>query len=111
MDSLTNLKTCSLIGVKSVSPALFLFFIVAKNFEAFCSNLVNSSSFQIAAVLTTSAIPLMNSLSGKVDKKVKSTKTYCGCQKLPMKFLPNGVSTAVLPPIEESTIASKVVGT
>jgi hypothetical protein len=34
-----------------------------------------------------------------------------GCQKAPTKFFPAGVSMAVLPPIDESTMASNVVGT
>ena len=40
-----------------------------------------------------------------------STTTSRGWWKAPIRFLPAGVSTAVLPPTAESTIASSVVGT
>lgn len=34
-----------------------------------------------------------------------------GCQNAPTRFFPAGVSIAVLPPIDESTMANNVVGT
>ena len=39
-----------------------------------------------------------------------SQRTRRGCQKAPQRFLPRERSTAVLPPTEESTAASRVVG-
>lgn len=61
--------------------------------------------------LMTSAMPLMNSLLGRVCRNVRSMYMRAGCQKAPTRFLPAGISIAVLPPIEESTIDSRVVGT
>ena len=60
--------------------------------------------------LITSAIPFDTSLGGRVVRNARSTKMYAGCQKAPMRFFPAGVSMAVLPPTEESTMARRVVG-
>ncbi|KAH3683961.1 hypothetical protein WICPIJ_005063 [Wickerhamomyces pijperi] len=78
MEFRTNLNTWSWIEDKSVLPLESLFLITERNLWECSSNLLNSAASQIAAVLMTSAIPLMNSLSGKVSKNFKSTKMYSG---------------------------------
>jgi hypothetical protein len=40
----------------------------------------------------------------------RSASTRRGWWKAPIRFLPRGVSMAVLPPTDESTWASRVVG-
>ena len=64
----------------------------------------------IAPYLTTSASPARSSRSGRVRRVAVSAITARGGWKAPTRFLPAGRSTAVLPPTEESTIASRVVG-
>jgi hypothetical protein len=70
----------------------------------------NRPAYMSERTLTTSAIPLENSRVGRVSRKAASIKMYSGCQNAPIKFLPWGVSIAVLPPTLESTMASNVVG-
>jgi hypothetical protein len=64
----------------------------------------------IAAAFTTSARPARNSRAGRVASVSRSANTAEGWWKAPTRFLPCARSTAVLPPTEESTIASSVVG-
>ncbi len=111
IDSSTSLKRWSKIGVMSTVPSSRLLLITCKNSRVCSSSLSNSFAFQMADVLITSPMPFTNCRTGKVSKNAMSTSTSCGCQNAPMKFLPNGVSMAVLPPIEESTIDNNVVGT
>ena len=56
-------------------------------------------------------MPFITSLLGRVSRNCRSIYILSGCQKAPIKFFPAGVSIAVLPPIDESTIDSSVVGT
>ena len=65
----------------------------------------------IAPYFTTSASPARSSRSGRVASVAVSATTARGGWNAPTRFLPAGRSTAVLPPTEESTIASSVVGT
>ena len=60
--------------------------------------------------LTTSAMPSMKTGSGRVSSTSGSMSTSLGCQKAPARFFPCSRSTATLPPTEESTWASRVVG-
>ena len=46
----------------------------------------------------------------RVFRHSGSISTSLGCQKAPARFLPARRSTATLPPTEESTWASRVVG-
>jgi hypothetical protein len=64
----------------------------------------------IAPYLMTSARPARSSRGGSVRSTPVSAMTARGGWKAPTRFLPCGMSTAVLPPTEESTIASNVVG-
>ena len=52
----------------------------------------------------------MNTGRGRVSSASGSMRTRRGCQKAPARFLPWSKSTATLPPTEESTWASRVVG-
>ena len=60
--------------------------------------------------LMTSAIPSEKVRSGRVARVSGSISTPLGCQKAPARFFPALRSTAVLPPTEESTWESRVVG-
>ena len=64
----------------------------------------------ISACFTTSANPDINWFSVKVSKKLGSIITDLGLENNPIWFLRLLKSTANFPPIEASTIASKVVG-
>src|SRR3546814_11184022 len=64
----------------------------------------------IAPYLITSAKPARSSRAGSVASAAVSAITATGGWKAPTRFLPCGRSTAVLPPTEESTIASSVDG-
>ena len=64
----------------------------------------------MTALLATSASPLAHSRSGSEVSVSVSATTSSGCLKAPTRFLPAGRSTPVLPPTEESTWASSVVG-
>ncbi|KAH3662679.1 hypothetical protein OGATHE_004254 [Ogataea polymorpha] len=75
IDPKTSLKMWSRIGVRSTVLSGFRFFTTSKKTSVCFSSLANSASSQIAAVLITSAIPLMNSRSGNVSKKEISAKT------------------------------------
>src|SRR5690606_13103078 len=69
------------------------------------------SASAIAPCLSASARPARSSRSGSVRSASGSIATSRGCRKAPTRFLPAGTSTAVLPPIEASIIASSDVGT
>ena len=60
--------------------------------------------------LMTSARPFASSRFGREARKATSIKMYSGCQKAPIRFFPRGVSIAVLPPMDESTMARREVG-
>ena len=64
----------------------------------------------MAPYFTTSARPARNSRAGRVASAAVSASTVRGGWKAPTRFLPWGRSTAVLPPTDESTMASRVVG-
>ena len=65
----------------------------------------------MAPYLITSARPARSSRAGSVASASVSANTARGGWKAPTRFLPCGISTAVLPPTDESTIDSSVVGT
>jgi hypothetical protein len=58
----------------------------------------------------TSAMPADSSRAGRVCRVSVSASTSFGCQKAPIMFLPRGWLIPVLPPTEESTCDSSVVG-
>ena len=62
------------------------------------------------AYLIISPQPQARSRSGSVSSACGSISTALGCEKTPIRFLPAGRSTAVLPPTLESTIARSEVG-
>ena len=62
-------------------------------------------------VFTASAIPFRSSSSGSVSSVPGSITTRAGQWNAPIRFLPPGRSTAVLPPIAASTWPTSVVGT
>ena len=64
-----------------------------------------------APCLITSASPARSSRSGSVSSVATSAITRSGWWKAPIMFLPRAWLIAVLPPTEESTCASSVVGT
>ena len=64
----------------------------------------------IAPYFITSASPEVNCFFDKVCKKIVSMRIASGCLKLPIKFLPLLWLIPDLPPIDESTCASRVVG-
>ena len=64
----------------------------------------------IIPYLITSAIPDTNSFFGRVLCYEVSIIMTSGCLKLPIKFLPSEWLIPDLPPTEESTWASRVVG-
>ena len=70
----------------------------------------NSSGSAITACLTTSPQPSANCSGVRVARHPTSAITTLGCQKAPARFLPAARSIAVLPPTEESTMASRLVG-
>ena len=55
--------------------------------------------------------PLRNSSSGNVARNSGSIHTACGIQNEPTEFFSVPIFSAVLPPMEASTIDSSVVGT
>ena len=75
------------------------------------SSRANNPASPITPYLITSAMPARNSRSGRVARAVGSISTSRGWWKAPIRFLPPGWFTPVLPPIAASTIASRVVGT
>ena len=78
--------------------------------SAFASSQPRKAASKIAPYLTTSASPARSSRGGRVASVAVSISTARGGWKAPTRFLPAGMSTAVLPPTEESTIASSEVG-
>src|SRR3546814_4054125 len=60
--------------------------------------------------LMISAMPASRSRCGKLVRLAMSASTSCGWWNAPIMFLPRGWLTPVLPPTDESTCASKVVG-
>ena len=69
-----------------------------------------NSGSRMQPYLITSARPARSSRAGRVRSTAVSAITARGGWNAPTRFLPWAMSTAVLPPTEESTIASKVVG-
>ena len=61
--------------------------------------------------LMTSARPAASSRGGSVRSVSVSASTAIGWWNAPIMFFARGWLTAVLPPTEESTCASSVVGT
>ena len=82
----------------------------ASRASALASSQAKNAASPMAAAFTTSASPARNSRSGSVARVSMSATTATGWWKAPTRFLPSARSTAVLPPTEESTIASRVVG-
>lgn len=74
-----------------------------------CSHSKNTAS-PSAPYFTTSARPARSSRGGRVASTRVSAITARGGWNAPTRFLPAGMSTAVLPPTDESTIANRVVG-
>ena len=70
----------------------------------------NSASSAIIPYFTASAIPSARTDGSSVDSSAVSATTAAGCQNTPARFLPAVRSTPVLPPTDESIIASSVVG-
>ena len=64
----------------------------------------------MTACLSVSAKPQRISRSDNVARVVVSAKTAHGGWKAPMRFLPDGKSAPVLPPMPASTMAKRVVG-
>ena len=71
----------------------------------------NKTGSAITPCLTTSPRPERNSSSGKVDRVSGSERTSRGEWNAPTRFFPSGRSQPVFPPIDESAIASRDVGT
>ncbi len=69
------------------------------------------SSESMTADFAISAQPQAHSRSSSVASVAVSAHTYAGCLNAPTRFLPAARLTPVLPPTEESTIDSSVVGT
>ncbi len=69
------------------------------------------ASSATAPYLMTSASPATSSRSGSDSRTSTSATTASGWWKAPIMFLPDAWFTPVLPPTEESTWASSVVGT
>ncbi len=69
-----------------------------------------NSSESMTADFATSAQPHAHSRSGSVESVPVSAHTYAGCLNVPTRFLPAVRFTPVLPPTDESTIESSVVG-
>jgi len=82
----------------------------AASASACASSQAKKGSSPIAAPFTTSARPARYSRSGRVASVSMSANTARGWWNAPTRFLPAGRLTPVLPPTEESTIASSVVG-
>ena len=59
---------------------------------------------------TTTLSMIDSSIGGKTAVDLGSTMTSLGCQKEPTMFFVSPKSIAVLPPMEESTCESTVVG-
>ena len=78
---------------------------------AFASSHAKKSASAITPYLTTSASPPANSRSGSEFSTSGSISTPAGWWKAPARFLPRGRFTPVLPPTDESAIASRLVGT
>ncbi len=70
----------------------------------------NSPGSAITPCLTTSAMPERSSASGRVCSVSRSANTRRGGWNAPTRFFPSGRSKPVLPPMEASIIASRVVG-
>jgi hypothetical protein len=65
----------------------------------------------ISPYLMISAAPARSSRNGNVRRVSVSMSTARGWWKAPIMFLPSGWLTPVLPPTDESTWESRVVGT
>ena len=87
-----------------------MFSITARRLGAF-SRARKKAASRMQPYLMTSAMPSEKVLSSSVSNTSGSMTTRRGCQKAPARFLPAGRSMATLPPTEESTWASRVVGT
>src|SRR5207244_3365982 len=75
------------------------------------TTLLHRSGPSSSAYFHNSPNPARRSRSGSVISASSGQATRLGCQNAPTRFLPAGRSTAVLPPIAESVIATIVVGT
>src|SRR5437667_92247 len=65
----------------------------------------------ITPCLTASAMPAASCAGASEPRASRSATTSRGWWNAPSRFFPAGTSTPVFPPIEESIIASRVVGT
>ena len=74
------------------------------------SKRANRPSSQRTPVLTASAAPPAKTGRGRVFRQSVSQRTAAGWRKAPARFFPARRSMAVLPPTEESTAESRVVG-
>ena len=75
------------------------------------SSVANSRSSPRAAIFAHSPSAARSWRGGSDRSVATSITTVAGWWKAPTRFLPSGRSTAVLPPIDESTCATSVVGT
>ena len=70
----------------------------------------NSVSPLSTPVLMASAAPSAKTAAGRDLRQSVSHSTAVGCKNAPARFFPAARSMAVLPPTEESTAESSVVG-
>ena len=102
-DSITLIFTA--IALRTISARLAFTEVYPR------AHISNNAGSAMMACLTTSPRPERNSSSGNVHKLFGSDTTSLGEWNAPIRFFPSGKSQPVFPPIEESTIASKDVGT
>ena len=81
---------------------------IAAMFEAIHAK---SAGLAITACLMASASPFRTCSIGRVWSVPGSMRTRAGWWNAPTRFFPARVSTPVFPPIEASSMASRVVGT
>ena len=74
------------------------------------SKRANRLSSQRTPVFTASAVPSAKTSGGRVSRQSVPHSTAAGWRKAPARFFPAFRSMAVLPPTEESTAESIVVG-
>ena len=78
--------------------------------EALSLSQKKNSSESITDDFAISPQPHAHSREGNVESALVEAHTYAGCVKVPTRFLPAERFTPVLPPTEESTMASSDVG-